>query len=174
MIAAFITYFTGHGGDVRSSLYKPLNGGLLSRGVSSNPKSGWSPVTNVRCFLPGFQWTTGGIGSRVWSVYEQQKKPRESLRHVQLPEQKHRESPAVVSPAAAKSLPLLLRCLHAGTSRQLNTLKLSRVTQPDPSSGPGWKPRLIHLLTHDVTVLTCSVRCVWSCLLMLTLAKSCS
>lgn len=68
-----ITYFTGHGGDVTSSLYKPLNGAPLSRGVSSNPKSGWPPVTIVRCFLPGFQWTTGGVWSRVWSVYEEQK-----------------------------------------------------------------------------------------------------
>lgn len=159
----FITYFTECGADVTSSLYINPWTALNFRGVSllTLNQDGLLSLS-FAVFLPGFQWTTGGVWSRVWSVYEQQqqkkkKKPRQSLRRVQFPEQKHRESPAVVSPAAAKSLSLLLRCLHAGTSRQLSRVKLSRVTQPDPSSGPRWKPRLIHLLTHDVTVLTCSV-----------------
>lgn len=86
--------------------------------------SAWLSVNDRRCLKPRLE------------RLRRTKKPRESLRRVRFPEQKHRGSPAVVSPAAAKSLPLLLRCLHAGTSRQLNRLKLSRVTQPDPPSGP--------------------------------------
>lgn len=96
-------------------------------------------------FSSGFQQTTEGAGSRTGNVYEsfqkkKKKKPRQSLRHVQL----HRVNLAVVSSAATKSSSLLLRCLHVGKADKLNRVNLSTGKPAGSVSGPVRKPELKH------------------------------
>ncbi len=103
-------------------------------------------------FVSGFQHITGGVWIGAGNVFDQ-KKPRESLRHVQFPVQKHREWSAAVSSAAAKSSSLLLRCFMSG----LLATEQNKTEQGDSAgspSGPARKPRLEHLVTLDFTTLT--------------------
>ena len=75
----FITYFTECGADVTSSLYINPWTALNFRGVSllTLNQDGLLSLS-FAVFLPGFQWTTGGVWSRVWSVYEQQQQKKKS------------------------------------------------------------------------------------------------
>lgn len=79
----FITYFTECGADVTSSLYINPWTALNFRGVSllTLNQDGLLSLS-FAVFLPGFQWTTGGVWSRVWSVYEQQQQKKKKAKAV--------------------------------------------------------------------------------------------